>query len=169
MHATITSHTATICAVAFDYDAATKNAVKELAGATYADGAWLVPILHLPVLKLIFSTMTVAPDVVANYHELLRRMLCDFVGSQHRKGALGTHIAELMERHAVGIAAVTAKGWQPSARTKVPKTIEVAPAFEDEDTMLGLWLRGSKNAVANAEKKAHIERVRRWQKQAVDS
>lgn len=164
-HATITRHTATICVVAFDYDVATRNAVKELAGATYADGAWLVPILHLPVLKLIFSTMTVAPDVVANYHELLRQMLCDFVGSQHRKGALGTHIAELIERHAVGIAAVTAKGWQPSARTKMPKTIEAAPAFEDEDTMLGLWLRGSKNAVANAAKKARMAKERRWQKQ----
>ena len=179
-HATITPHTAILCNVAFDYDEVSKEAVKALAGATFDDigKVWTVPILHLPVLKLIFSTMTVAPEVVADYHALLKRMLSDFAGSEHRKGALGNHISELKSLHAIGITAVLKTGWKPVERTMVPKTIErttpllkidsisvsISPA---EEKAIGLWLRGSKNAAANAEKKAHmVTAVKRKRKQA---
>lgn len=57
-HVTITPSTAILCNIAFDYDESTKEQVKALAGANYQAGQWIVPILHLPTLKLIFSTMT---------------------------------------------------------------------------------------------------------------
>lgn len=142
MHATISPINAILCAVAFDYDETAKDAVKHLAGTSYAGGAWRVPILHLPTLKTIFGTMTVDPAVVGAYHELLRRMLDDLASSAHRKGNLGAHITELMERHAIGIAHI-------KAQTKA------------DDPQLSLWLRGVKNAHANAERKAAIVRKRK--------
>jgi len=177
-HATITPNTAILCNVAFDYDEPSKEKVKALAGATYTAGLWTVPILHLPVLKLIFGRLTVAPEVVADYHALLKRMLSDFAGSEHRKGALGNHITELKSLHAVGITAVLKTGWKPVERTIIPKTIErttpllkidssTVSVSQDEDKALSLWLRGSKNAAANAEKKAHmVTAVKRKRKQA---
>lgn len=178
--ATITPSTAILCNVEFAYDEPSKEAVKALAGATFDDigKVWIVPILHLPVLKLVFSSMTVAPEVVTAYHALLRRMLTDFAGSEHRKGALGTHIAELMNRHAVGVAAVRKTGWKPAERTIIPKMIESTTPLsqndsrpvsvsQDEDRALSLWLRGAKNAHANAEKKAHVATaVKRKRKKA---
>jgi len=171
-HATITPNTAILCDVAFDYDEPSKEAVKALAGATFDDigKVWIVPILHLPVLKLIFSTMTVAPEVVSAYHALLKRMLTDFAGSEHRKGALGNHITELKSLHAIGITAVLKTGWKPLERTIVPKTIECTTPLskndsrpvsvsQEEERALSLWLKGAKNAHANAEKKAHIAKA----------
>lgn len=177
-HATITPNTAILCNVAFDYDEHSKEAVKALAGATYTAGLWIVPILHLPVLKLIFSTMSVAPEVVSAYHELLKRMLSDFAGSEHRKGALGNHITELKSLHAIGIAAVLKTGWKSVERTIVPKTIECTTPLskndsrpvsvsQEEERALSLWLKGAKNAAANAEKKAHmVTAVKRKRKKA---
>jgi hypothetical protein len=104
-HATITPNTPILCTVEFPYDEATKNIVKELAGATYANSLWTLPIMHLPTLKGIFATLTVDPAVVTAYHALLRKMLRQLEG-QHRKGALGKAIADLLDKHAVGIAAI---------------------------------------------------------------
>lgn len=177
-HATITPNTAILCDVAFDYDESSKEAVKALAGATYTAGLWIVPILHLPVLKLIFSTMSVAPEVVADYHALLKRMLSDFAGSEHRKGALGNHISELKSLHAIGITAVLKTGWKPTEGpqrikpandTTVTHPVDSSPVSISpaEEKAIGLWLRGSKNAAANAEKKAHIAKAgQRKRKQA---
>lgn len=185
-HATITPHTAILCNVAFDYDEVSKEAVKALAGATFDDigKVWTVPILHLPVLKLIFSTMTVAPEVVADYHALLKRMLCDALADHKRlmerelADGEGGVIPSTMQRHAVGISAVLKTGWKPTERpqrihqpngTTVTHSadsmpVSVSPA---EEKALSLWLRGSKNAVANAEKKAHmVTAVKRKRKQA---
>jgi hypothetical protein len=177
-HATITPHTAVLCAVVFDYNESSKEAVKALQGASFDGHNWLVPILHLPVLKLIFGRLTVAPEVVTDYHALLKRMLTDFAGSGHRKGKLGEHITELQQRHAVGIAAVHKTGWKPAERpqriqqpndTTVTRPVDsmsvsVSPA---EEKAIGLWLRGSKNAAANAEKKAHmVMAVKRKRKKA---
>jgi hypothetical protein len=142
-HATISRHDAICCAVRCDI--AAKDSVKALAGATF-DGdskAWIVPTMHLPTLKGIFDSMTVAPEVISAYHELLRRMLCDTMTSAGRKGELGRHLAELHERHAVGIAHVMATGWQPtpSARPQhaaqpVP-VAEAAPVVDAPD--LAIW------------------------------
>lgn len=170
-HATITPNTAILCNVAFDYAESTKEQVKALAGANYQAGQWIVPIMHLPTLKLIFSTMTVAPEVVSAYHELLKRMLNDFAGSEHRKGALGQHIAELQQRHAVGIAAVRKTGWKPTPRPRAtvapsPKTQPPAETVP-EDRALGLLLSGIKNAHADNEKESYIANaVKRKRKKA---
>lgn len=109
--------------------------------------------------------------MVTAYHELLKRMLCDFAGSEHRKGALGQHIAELQQRHGVGIAAVRKPGWKPTPRPRSTITPAPSPQSEPEpgpeDRALSLWLRGAKNAHANAEKKAHIATaVKRKRKKA---
>lgn len=166
-HATISQHDAICCAVRCDI--AAKDGVKALAGATF-DGdskAWILPILHLPVLKLIFSTMTVAPEVVADYHQLLKRMLCDTMTSTGCKGELGRHLAKLHERHAVGIAHVLATGWQPTppprpqhAAQPVP-VAEAAPVVDAPD--LAIWLRSSRRAVVNEERKAAMLAKRRRQ------
>lgn len=166
-HATITRHSAILCCVEFAFHAATKDAVKALPGAEYADGVWIVPTMHLPTLKGIFDSMTVAPEVISAYHELLRRMLCDTMTSAGRKGELGRHLAELHERHAVGIAHVMATGWQPtpSARPQhaaqpVP-VAEAAPVVDAPD--LAIWLRSSRRAVVNEERKAAMLAKRRRQ------
>lgn len=166
-HATITRHSATLAIVEFAYHAATKDAVKALPGAEYADGVWIVPTMHLPTLKGMFGTMTVAPEVIADYHELLRRMLCDTMGSTGRKGELGRHLAELHERHANGIAHVMATGWQPTPTPRpqpvappVPM-VEAPPVVDAPD--LAIWLRSSRRAVANEERKAAMLAKRRRQ------
>ena len=159
-HATITPNTAILCKVAFDYAESTKEHVKALAGANYQAGQWIVPIMHLPTLKLIFSTMTVAPEVVSAYHALLKRMLTDLDSISHRKGKLGEHIAELQQCHAVGISAVRKTGWKPTPRPRTtaapsPKTQTAAePGLEDR--ALGILLSGIKNAHADSEKEGYI-------------
>lgn len=170
-HATITPHTAILCKVAFDYAESTKEHVKALAGANFDGHNWIVPILHLPILKLIFSTMTVAPEVVKAYHELLKRMLDDLDSSSHRKGALGQHIKDLMERHAVGIAAVRKTGWKPTPRpraTVAPAPLpQSEPAPASEDRALALLLSGIKNAHVGTEKAGYIAHaVKRKRKKA---
>jgi hypothetical protein len=137
------------------FDLAHKEAVKALPGATYADGAWLVPILHLPLLKAIFDTTHADPAVVAAYHELLRRMLDDLAGSSHRKGALGQHISEVIRIHANGIAYITAAGWQPTQRPQTPRP--APPPTESGDSELSLLARSVRGAVkADARKAAMI-------------
>lgn len=170
-HATITAYDRICCCVAFAYDLATRNAVKELPGATYEDGAWIVPVMHLPILKLIFDSMDVAPEVVATYQALLKRMLCDTMTSTGRKGALGQHLAELHARHAHGIAHVMASGWQPTLTPRphyvAPRTVAPAPGPVVEDAGLALWLRSGQGAVKAEERKEIVKRNVRRKKAAV--
>lgn len=168
-HANITPNTAILCTVAFDYDYATKETILALAGAAFDGHNWIVPILHLPILKLIFSSMTVAPKVVTAYHELLRRMLTDLDSSSHRKGALGQHITELQQRHAVGISAVHKNGWNPTPRPRatVAPLPQPEPEPVPEDRALALLLSGIKNAHADSEKEGYIvNAVKRKRKKA---
>lgn len=171
-HATITAHDRICCAVAFAYDMATKNAVKELPGTTYEDGVWIVSLMHLPTLKGMFATMAVAPEVVSAYHALLKRMLCDTMTSQGRKGKIGSHLAELHTLHANGIAHVMASGWKPTPtprpRYVVPAaTMTVTPVPVVEDAGLALWLRGVQGAVKAEERKEIVKRnVRRKKAEA---
>lgn len=156
IHATIAHHSATLCTVSFIYDKDAKEAVKALAGASYDDGVWIIPIMHLPTLKAIFAAMDVAPEVVANYHRLLKQMMCDTATSVGVKGEVGRHLAELYARHANGIAHVLATGWQPTS--SVPAAVPVAPKPEPtpamRDDALELWLKGSRNAMKATERKA---------------
>lgn len=168
-HATITPHTAILCIVAFTYDEPTIATIKALPGANFDGHNWIVPILHLPILKLIFSTLTVAPEVVKAYHELLRRMLTDFAGSKHRKGALGQHITELQQRHAVGISAVRKTGWKPTPRPRstVAPLPQPEPEPVPEDRALAILLSGIKNAHVGTEKAGYIATaVKRKRKKA---
>lgn len=105
-HATIKAHTAKLCIVEFAYDVATKDAVKALAGVEF-DGRWIVPVMHLPTLKGVFDKLTVEPAVVDAYYVLLRRMVADMKGHERKKG-----VKALLEKHAVGIAAMQAKSEQ---------------------------------------------------------
>lgn len=164
-HATITRHSATLAAVDFAYDAATKEAIKALPGATFDGSVWLVPTMHLPTLKTLFDGMTVAPEVVADYHHLLKRFLCDTMTSTDRRGEVGRHLAELHARHAVGIAHVLATGWQPTPTPRPqhgqPSVVvpEAVPVVDAPD--LALWLRSSRRAVANEERKQAMKAKRR--------
>lgn len=160
-HATITPHDRHCAVTMTGYDLAHKEAVKALAGAEYIGGAWVVSVMHLPTLKAIFDSMTVAPEVVDAYHEALRRMCDDLLPSAHRKGALGQHIAELMRLHANGIAAIKAKGYvAPTYRhvdaAPVAKVQPAADAVEVGDKALTVWLAGAKNAAKAAERKQAI-------------
>lgn len=125
-HANITHIDGNTMAVRMDmYNARLKDEVKALAGAIYENGAWLLSPMHLSRLKPLFSRMTVEPAVVEAYHAALCRMMDDLSGSLHRKGALGQHIAEVMELHAAGIAAIRAKGYvQPLASDAKKEAIE---------------------------------------------
>lgn len=105
-HATIRVHTDKLCIVEFAYDEAAKNTLKALAGVEF-DGCWIVPILHLPTLKTIFAKLTVEPAVVDAYYVLLRRMIADMKGHERKKS-----VKALLEKHAVGIAAMQAKSAQ---------------------------------------------------------
>ena len=163
-HATITPHTSTLCAIEFAYNVRVKDAVKELPGSTYDGTTWHVAIMHLPTLKGIFDTLTVEPEVVANYHALIKRMLCDFVGSEHRKGELGKHIAEIKATHANGIAAVLSTGWQPTQPVRPRHAVAVEPIagpVEAKDAGLATWLTGVKNAKKAEETKAHVVKAAR--------
>lgn len=151
MHATISYHDAVCCAVAFAYDAATKDTIKALPGAEFDGHVWILPILHLPILKLMFDSMTVAPDVVTAYQALLKRMLCDALADE--RGLLSA----TLKRHANGIAHVTATGWQPTRQPRrqyaaQPVTVTaVEPAVIAPD--LALWLRSVQGAVKAEERK----------------
>lgn len=170
-HATITPHDRHCAVTMTGYDLAHKEAVKALAGAEYIGGAWVVSALHLPTLKAIFDTMTVAPEVVAAYHEALRRMCDDLLPSAHRKGALGQHIAELMRLHANGIAAINAKGYTPPTHrhvdqapiAKAQPVADMVPATA-ADRGLAVWLSGAKNAAKAAERKQAIVAAKKRKK-----
>lgn len=102
--ATVKALSSKLCIIEFAYSASAKNAVKELAGATFDGEQWTVPVMHLPTLKNIFTKLTVDPVVVEAYHELLRRMVNDLQGHEHKKDAKA-----LLSKHAVGIVAMQAK------------------------------------------------------------
>ncbi len=166
-NATITPYTAILCHVTFPYDKIAKDTVKALPGATYADGAWLVPILHLPRLKLIFAGMTVAPAVVASYHELLRRMRADLTGHEHRRGALGQHIGEVLSLHAVGLATLHQTAQDAPKRTKTAQdTNTTLPddsrpvSVAQEESQFALLLRSLQGAVKAEERKASFRQRR---------
>lgn len=161
MHATISYHDAVCCAVAFAFDAATKDTIKALPGADFDGHTWILPILHLPILKLIFSTLTVAPDVVSAYHGLLRKMLGDFLACGQ---PLPKHLAA---KHANGITMVLRHG--PVAPTMVNRPVATMATAnhgvdhgEHEDHGLALWLRSVQGAVkAEERKKAMLANKRR--------
>lgn len=169
-HATITAHTSTLCIVEFAYSKRVKDAVKALPGSIFDGTTWRVAIMHLPTLKGIFTSMDVEPAVIVAYHDLVKRMLCDLLGSEHRKGELGKHIAEIYATHANGIAAVqrgpTGRGWQPTPPPRPQhatplNTMPVAGPVEAKDAGLAIWLTGVKNAKANEETKVHVVKARR--------
>lgn len=169
-HATITPHGRHCAVTMTGYDLAHKEAIKALAGAEYIGGAWVVSVLHLPTLKAIFDSMTVAPEVVATYHEALRRMCDQLLPSAHRRGALGQHIAELMRLHANGITAIKAKGYTPPTHRHV-EAAPVAQAQPAADMMtdatapaLTVWLAGAKNAAKAAERKQAIVAAKKRKK-----
>lgn len=149
-----------------------KATIKDFAGATYDsnDNTWRLSPLHLPIVKPLFDSMTVAPEVVAAYHEALRQMCDQLLPSAHRKGALGQHIAELMRLHANGIAAIKAKGYQPPTH----RHVEAAPAgqappavdmvTDATDPALTVWLAGAKNAAKAAERKQAIVAAKKRKK-----
>lgn len=150
--ATVTYHDTVCCAVRCDI--ALKDGVKALAGATF-DGdskAWLVPVMHLPTLKAMFDSMTVAPDVIAAYQTLLKKLLCHALAD--RSGLL----ASTLQRHEIGIAHVLATGWRPTPvalphYTPVSVAVE-EPAPQAADAGLVLLMRGVRGAVKAEERKA---------------
>ena len=165
---TITPNSATLCTVAFDYDEATKNSVKELAGATYAGGLWTVPIMHLPALKGVFKTLDVDPVVIVAYHALLKTMLQQFGGFPPESIAI---------THANGIAAIYKTGWtltaqpQPpvsrprpqAAPTKAQRAVTVTPGEQR------VW-NGIQNAIkADVRDKAIVRNVWRKRKKVIDN
>lgn len=176
-HATITPH-GRHCAVTMpiynhrnERYAAAKDAVKELAGAEYIGGSWVVSVLHLPTLKAIFDTMTVDPAVVVVYHDALRQMLDQLLPSAHRKGALGQHIAELTRLHANGIAAIKKAGYVPPTHrhidvVPIAKMAPVDGVAATSDPALTVWLAGAKNAHKAAEKKKAIVAAKKRKRKA---
>lgn len=170
-HAAIHYTNATTMSVEFAYDEQQKDAIKALPGTSFDGGQWIVPIMHLPRMKPLFDCLTVALAVVAAYHSLLRRMVTDFATSQHRKGALGQHIAELMALHANGIVAAkatetpqTGQGKRKTAPTTImgakikSSPVSASQPANSDDRQLALWLRGVKNAMATEEKKSYTRR-----------
>jgi hypothetical protein len=83
------------------------------------------------------------------------------------KGELGRHLAELHERHAVGIAHILATGWQPTPTARPqhaaqPVVVaEVPPAIDAPD--LAIWLRGVQGAIKLDDRKQSILAKRRRQ------
>lgn len=160
--ATITYIDAIDCRVDFGYDERVKNTIKTLPGATYNNKAWIVPIMHLPILEALFIHIDIDPAVLAAYYDALKRMLQDFAGSEHRQGQLDLHIKELMQKHAKGIEHVTCN-WQPKPATHRPMPRPEQPVTQPpliEDRGLSLFLAGSKNAVKAEAKKAQYNRKR---------
>lgn len=180
-HATIRPAGAGQMTIAFAYDEAAKDAVKALPGATFDGGKWTVPTLALPLLKGIFTTLTVAPEVVAAYHGELRAMLEDFAssgltvwleGSQVRsrclrKGELGKHLGEVINTHRAGIAAVLKQG--PIVARHVERTaIQPAPETAEETGLAASYLKGVKNAQKRADKTAAIVKAKRRKKKTTE-
>lgn len=176
-HVTVKPSSPGLCTVAFAYDADAVAAVKALPGAEYDGAAWKVAVLSLPALKSIFATLTVDPAVLADYHQRLRRMLEDFAaggltvrleGSQvrsecFRKGELGRHLAEIVNTHRAGIAAVLKQG-PIVVRVVERPVIKPAPTPEPEtvtDPALEVFLKGVKNAKKKQEKTEAIKAKRR--------
>jgi hypothetical protein len=171
-HAHVTPNTPILCTVEFDYSPQIKDAVKELAGSNYANSLWTLPIMHLPTLKTIFATLTVDPAVVTAYHALLRKMLRQLEG-QHRKGAMGKAIADLLDKHAVGIAAVYKSGWTPTERPQTQYVPTLPPTVQPDRPTVNvskgeqLWFNGVQNAAKAKERKAAIVRNVRGKRKKV--
>lgn len=102
--ATIRTYSDKLCVVEFTYSARQKDAIKALAGAEFDGEQWIVPVMHLPTLKTIFTKLTVEPAVVEAYHALLQRMVADLDGFKKEKGVKG-----ILKKNAVGITAMQAK------------------------------------------------------------
>lgn len=187
-HARITPAGPGLCAVDFAYDDAAKNAVKALPGAEFTGSKWKVPTLHLPTLKGVFTTLTVEPAVISEYYATLRRMLEDFAGSGLtvwlegsqvrskclRKGELGKHLAEVIDKHRAGIAAVLKQGAIVApARVERPEPTQPVLVPEAEpvvDKGLEVFLKGVKNAQKKADQKeAIVKSKRRKKKQVAES
>ena len=184
-HATIRPADPGLCTVTFAYDAASKDAVKALPGATFDGSKWTVPTLALPLLKGIFTTMTVDPAVLADYYGLLRQMLEDFAGAGLtvwlegsqvrskclRKGELGKHLGEVINTHRAGIAAVLKQGpIVAPARVERPRP-QPAPAPDHDpvtDKALEVFLKGAKNAQKKADKTAAIVKAKRRKKKTTE-
>lgn len=107
--ATIRFYSTKLCIVEFGYNPAQKDIIKALAGADFDGQRWTVPVMHLPTLKTLFATLAVEPAVVDAYHNLLRQMIADLKGFERKKG-----IKALLNKHAVGIAAMKARQSQLS-------------------------------------------------------
>lgn len=185
-HATVKTSAPGLCTVAFAYDAEAVAAVKALPGAEYDGAAWKVAVLSLPALKSIFTALTVDPAVLADYHSRLRRMLEDFAaagltvrleGSQvrsecFRKGELGRHLAEIVNTHRAGIAAVLKQGpivAKVVAPERPPPVIKPEPTPEPEtvtDPALEVFLKGVKNAKKKEDRKEAIVKSKRQKKVA---
>lgn len=152
-HATITAHSHLHCVVEFAFNEQAKNTVKALPGSNFNGDCWLVGIMHLPTLKGIFTKLDVDSAVIVAYHDLLKRMLCDLMGHEDDKA-----VRELLTKHANGIAAVRATGWQPTKveHKRYVKPQPIAGPVEAQDAGVDLWLRGVKNAQAAEEVKGYV-------------
>lgn len=184
-HARITPAGPGLCVVDFAYDAPTVAAVKALPGAEFIGSKWQVPTMSLPALNAIFTTLTVEPAVIADYHRLLRWMLEDFAGSGLtvwlegsqvrskclRKGQLGPLLAECIDKHRPGIAAVLKQG-PIVAPERVERVETVQPVLVPEaepvtDKALEVFLKGVKNAQKKADQKEAIVKAKRRKKKQV--
>lgn len=172
------------CIVDFAYDAPAVAAVKALPGAEFTGSKWQVPTLDLPALKPIFTTLTVEPAVLADYYRLLRAMLEDFAGAGLtvwlegsqvrskclRKGQLGPLLAECIEKHRPGIAAVLRQGpiVAPKRVERPAPTqamiIEMAAEIEPDAGLVGSYLKGVRNAQKKQDKDKAIAKNSRRRK-----
>jgi len=185
-HATIKPAGPGQCRVEFAYNAKAVAAVKALPGSAFDGQHWTVPTLSLPALKAIFATLTVDPAVIGEYHTLLRRMLEDFAGSGLtvwlegsqvrskclRKGQLGPLLAECINTHRAGIAAVLRQGpIVAPIRVERPEPAPVAATeavSEVIDRGLEVFLKGAKNAQKKADQKEQIVKAKRRKKQVAE-
>ena len=181
-HATIKPADPGQMTVAFAYDAASKDAVKAMPGSSFDGGKWTVPTLALPLLKGIFTTLTVDPVVIIEYHQALRQMLENFAasgltvwleGSQVRskclrKGELGKHLGEVINMHRAGIAAMLKQGPIVTPKRVERPVIQPAPAVEDDTGLAGKYLKGVKNAQKKADKTAAIVKAKRRKKKTTE-
>jgi hypothetical protein len=166
-----------LIALDFAYDEELIGKVKGLPGASFNGDKWRVPALSLPALKAIFATLTVEPAVLVDYYRLLRAMLEDFAGAGLtvwlegsqvrskclRKGQLGPLLAECIDKHRAGIAAVLKQGAIVApARVERPALVqpvlvpEAEPVTEVSDPALEIFLKGVKNAQKKADQKEAI-------------
>lgn len=183
-HATIRPSAPALCTVEFAYDANAVASVKALPGASFDGSRWTVPTLSLPALKVIFTTLTVDPAAVADYHRLLKAMLEDFAGAGLtvylaggqvrskclRKGEMGRHLGEVIETHRAGIAAVLRQGpivapeRVERAAPVAPAVIELAAEIEPDSGLMGSYLKGVRNAQKKAGKTEQIVKAKRRRK-----